>query len=79
MIKKYVFWALFVSVGLVGGCTRTQYYDDTDYDTVNVVENLVIDERSVPIFPKKAALTTDTAQHFSLLLNNQYLHYPFYP
>jgi len=57
---------LFVSVGLVGGCTRTQYYDDTEYDTVNVVENLVIDERSVPIFPKKAALTTDTAQHFAL-------------
>ena len=65
-IKKYIFWALFVSVGLVGGCTRTQYYDDTEYDTVNVVENLVIDERSVPIFPKKAALTTDTAQHFAL-------------
>jgi len=65
-IKKYVFWMLFVSVGLVGGCTRTQYYDDTEYDTVNVVENLVIDERSVPIFPKKAALTTDTAQHFAL-------------
>ena len=61
-----MFWMLFVSVGLVGGCTRTQYYDDTDYDTVNVVENLVIDERSVPIFPKKAALTTDTAQHFAL-------------
>lgn len=36
------------------------------YNTVNVVENVVIDERSVPIFPKKAALTTDTAQHFAL-------------
>ena len=36
------------------------------YDTVNVVENTVIDENSVPIFPKKAALTTDTAQRCAL-------------
>ena len=39
-----------------------------DYDTVTVVENLVIDENSVPIFPKKAALTTDTARRFSIEL-----------
>ena len=38
------------------------------YDTVNVVENTVIDENSVPIFPKKAALTTDTARRFSVEL-----------
>ena len=38
------------------------------YDTVTVVDNLVIDENSVPIFPKKAALTTDTAQRFSVEL-----------
>lgn len=38
------------------------------YDTVNVVDNLVIDDNSVPIFPKKAALTTDTARHFSIEL-----------
>lgn len=37
-----------------------------DYDTINVVEDLVINEKSVPIFPKKAALTTDTAQRFAL-------------
>ena len=36
------------------------------YDTINVVENMVIDENSVPIFPKKAALTTDTARRFSM-------------
>lgn len=36
------------------------------YDDVTVVENLVIDERSVPIFPRKAALTTDTARRFAL-------------
>ena len=40
--------------------------DEPQYDTVTVVDNLVIDENSVPIFPKKAALTTDTARRFSL-------------
>jgi hypothetical protein len=38
------------------------------YDTVQVIDNLVIDEDSVPIFPKKAALTTDTARRFSIEL-----------
>lgn len=38
------------------------------YDTVQVIEDVVIDEKSVPIFPKKAALTTDTAQRFSVEL-----------
>jgi len=38
------------------------------YDTITVVDSLVIDENSVPIFPKKAALTTDTAQRFSIEL-----------
>jgi hypothetical protein len=63
-LKKYIIFGLFICVGL-GGCVKNDSLD-TGYDTVNVVENLVIDERSVPIFPKKAALTTDTAQHFSL-------------
>ena len=36
------------------------------YETVQVIDNLVIDERSVPIFPKKAALTTDTARRFAI-------------
>lgn len=38
----------------------------SDYKTVNVYENLVVSENSVPIFPKKAALTTDTARRFSI-------------
>lgn len=38
----------------------------SDYKTINVYENLVVDENSVPIFPKKAALTTDTARRFSI-------------
>lgn len=63
-LKKYIIFGLFICVGL-GGCVKNAPVD-TGYDTVNVVENLVIDERSVPVFPKKAALTTDTAQHFSL-------------
>ncbi|MBQ9540189.1 MAG: hypothetical protein IJU89_02080, partial [Alphaproteobacteria bacterium] len=48
-------------------CVACQNTNNTvqSYDTVTVVENMVVDERSVPIFPKKAALTTDTAQRFS--------------
>lgn len=38
------------------------------FDTVTVVDQLVINENSVPIFPKKAALTTDTARRFSIEL-----------
>ena len=51
-------------------CAACQNTNNTvqSYDTVTVVENMVVDERSVPIFPKKAALTTDTAQRFSVEL-----------
>ena len=38
------------------------------YDNVTVIDELVINENSVPIFPKKAALTTDTARRFSVEL-----------
>ena len=38
------------------------------FDTIQVIDNLVIDNNSVPIFPKKAALTTDTARRFSVEL-----------
>ncbi len=64
-IKKI--FALFVALcaGIVSGCANRQQNMPL-YDTVNVVENTVIDENSVPIFPKKAALTTDTAQRFAL-------------
>lgn len=58
---------LCVGVGvMLSGCANQYREDDGLYDTINVVENVVIDENSVPIFPKKAALTTDTAQHFAL-------------
>ena len=49
------------------GC-QNQNSTVQQYDNVTVVENMVIDEKSVPIFPKKAALTTDTAQRFSVEL-----------
>ena len=57
---------LYISIAsvLFVGCTKQN--KNVQYDTINVVENLVVDERSVPIFPKKAALTTDTAQRFAL-------------
>ena len=56
-----------VGLGLVAGCALNQQQEEQPlYDTITVVDNLVIDENSVPIFPKKAALTTDTARRFSI-------------
>jgi len=56
-------------IGLSACQTQNQNQNtELDYDTVTVVNNLVIDENSVPIFPKKAALTTDTARRFSIEL-----------
>lgn len=49
------------------GCAQNQSARQ-QYDNVVVVDQLVIDENSVPIFPKKAALTTDTARRFSVEL-----------
>lgn len=63
-MKRFLFCALAIS--LFTGCQNTK--NVPQYDTVQVVENMVIDEKSVPIFPKKAALTTDTAQRFSVEL-----------
>lgn len=54
------------AVGALAACTPRQNTDVPLYDTVTVVDQLVIDENSVPIFPKKAALTTDTARRFSI-------------
>jgi len=64
MIKTNIL--IYIGIGslLFAGCAKKQ--EPVTYDTIKIVENLVVDERSVPIFPKKAALTTDTAQHFSL-------------
>lgn len=62
------FFILAVSAGLFLGCAQRGQENVPQYDTINVVENFVIDENSVPIFPKKAALTTDTAQRFSIEL-----------
>ena len=55
-------------VGLVVGCAQQQQKNMPLYDNITVVDELVIDENSVPIFPKKAALTTDTARRFSVEL-----------
>ena len=55
--------------GALCGCAQQNNQQNIpQYDTVTVVENFVIDENSVPIFPKKAALTTDTARRFSIEL-----------
>ena len=52
--------------GVVCGCAQKQ--QELMVDNITVVDELVIDEYSVPIFPKKAALTTDTARRFSVEL-----------
>ncbi|MCL2338569.1 MAG: hypothetical protein FWC51_01275, partial [Proteobacteria bacterium] len=54
------------SVLLLCGCASQAQKNQPQFDTVQVVDNLVIDERSVPIFPRKAALTTDTARRFAI-------------
>lgn len=64
---------LFVLVGVMfigAACQKAQDAQliEPAYDTVTVVNNMVINENSVPIFPKKAALTTDTARRFSIEL-----------
>lgn len=63
-IKTNVLLYIGIASMLFAGCAKKD--KDLQYDTINVVENYVVDERSVPIFPKKAALTTDTAQRFAL-------------
>ncbi len=65
-IKKSIFILVGIFSLFVSGCVNKNRQEVPLYDTVNVVENLVINENSVPIFPKKAALTTDMAQHFAL-------------
>ena len=63
---KFVFGAFFVFVSV--GCALQSQKDVPMFDNVTVVDELVIDANSVPIFPKKAALTTDTARRFSIEL-----------
>ena len=67
---KHVFMVMCLCAGVVGltACQNANDVEEPEYDTVTVIENLVIDENSVPIFPKKAALTTDTARRFSIEL-----------
>ena len=55
---------LILPLFVLGACQP----QEPDFDTLQVVENLVIGPSSVPIFPRKAALTTDTARRFSLEL-----------
>lgn len=65
---KYIKFLLSViCAGAVAACVQ-QKQEQPLYDNITVVDELVIDENSVPIFPKKAALTTDTARRFSVEL-----------
>ena len=67
--RGLVIACIFIGVANLTACQNNQSdVAESDYDTVTVINNLVIDENSVPIFPKKAALTTDTARRFSIEL-----------
>lgn len=68
-LKKNIFIKIvaLMPMLMICGCMQRQS-EQPQYDTINVVENYVIDDNSVPIFPKKAALTTDTARRFSIEL-----------
>ncbi len=66
---KFVKFWLVIGVGCaVSGCAQQQMNQQPMYDNVQVIEQTVIGENSVPIYPKKAALTTDTARRFSIEL-----------
>lgn len=64
--KNTIFFIIGLCSMIITSCTTNKQQNIPVFDTINVVNNSVINEKSVPIFPKKAALTTDTAQHFSL-------------
>jgi len=65
MRKALFFMHCSFVILLLAAC---QQKNRQQFDTVEVVDSLVIDEHSVPIYPRKAALTTDTARRFSLEL-----------
>jgi len=68
-MRKCKFIHVLIAALACAACTpRNSQKNVPQYDTIEVVDNLVIDENSVPIFPKKAALTTDTARRFSIEL-----------
>ena len=64
--KNTIFFIIGLCSMIIASCTTNKQQTVPVFDTVKVVQNSVINEKSVPIFPKKAALTTDTAQHFAL-------------
>lgn len=68
IVKKIFLWIMCLVV--LTGCSLLgkKKEEEPQFDNVTVVEETVIDARSVPIFPKKAALTTDTARRFSIEL-----------
>ena len=62
-IKCMIGWTCVVSV--LVGCVNSKQ-EEPQFDNVVVEDTLVINENSVPIFPKMAALTTDTARRFAI-------------
>jgi hypothetical protein len=65
-MKKKLLYFAFCILPLLCACVPQSRQGQQQYDTVQVIEKIVVDERSVPIFPRKAALTTDTARRFAI-------------
>ncbi|MBQ4130348.1 MAG: hypothetical protein IJD69_03155 [Alphaproteobacteria bacterium] len=66
MLKLFRYGIYLCAIFAMSGCVKKP--EQPLYDNITVIDELVIDENSVPIFPKKAALTTDTARRFSIEL-----------
>ena len=66
MLKLFRYGIYLCAIFAISGCVKKP--EQPLYDNITVIDELVIDENSVPIFPKKAALTTDTARRFSIEL-----------
>jgi hypothetical protein len=65
-MKKLFYFLSLASCLIATACVQTRLDNQPQYDTIEVIENIIVDERSVPIFPRKAALTTDTARRFAI-------------
>jgi hypothetical protein len=70
-MKKLLYFLSLALCLIATACVQTRLDNQPQYDTIQVIENIVVDERSVPIFPRKAALTTDTARRFALDLGRR--------
>jgi hypothetical protein len=68
MMRRKFFIFYLLSFALLAACAQMREQKEPKFNTIQVIDNLIVDEHSIPIYPRKAALTTDTARRFSLEL-----------